>query len=261
MGVLPNRLISYSNLSSYEQCPYQWYLNYLECRDGESNFYADNGSIVHEILEQIANGVISIDDAAMEYLNRSDELSYFRINQDTKDKVIGSCIDFFTEYDFNLFNDYEIVGTEMEVFFEIGGYKFRGFIDLLLKDNNGNYLIFDYKSSAYPLRKDGQIKKASEKTVEGYVKQAYLYALGIKSRFSVYPSSLNWLFFKDQKIMTVEFSEETLKSVEGWALSLLEKIENDEEFLPTNNADNYFMCHQLCNFRNSCEYVNDEYEE
>lgn len=262
MEILSNRLISYSNLSSYEQCPYQWYLHYLDERDGDNNFYAENGTIVHEILESVANGVIDIDDAAMEYLSRSDELFYPYISTDTKSKVIGSCIDFFTEYDFAIFSDYEIVGTEMEVFFEIGGYKFRGFIDLLLKDKDGNFLIFDYKSSSYPLKKNGGVKKANEKSVEGYIRQEYLYALGVKERFGVFPKSLNWLFFKDQKIMSIDFDSEKLESIKEWALGVIKRIEQDTEFLPTNdNADNYFMCRQLCNFRNSCEYVNDEYDE
>lgn len=256
-----DRLISYSCLSAYEQCPYQWYLKYIEDRDDRTgNFYAHNGTLVHEVLEDVANGVINIEDSAMEYLTRTEELYYPRLNKDTKEKVIGACLDFFTEYDFDIFDSYEIVGTELEVFFNIGDYHFRGFIDLLLKDGDGNYIVFDYKSSSYPLKRNGDVKKASEKTVDGYIRQAYFYAEGVKATFNSFPKSLNWLFFKDQKVMTIRFSEEKLEEVKKWALGVIGRIENDIEFLATNTQENYFMCHQLCDYRENCEYLGDDDE-
>lgn len=45
---------SYSRLTSFEHCKYEFYLNYIVNDDeeylSEGNFYAEVGSFVHEIL-------------------------------------------------------------------------------------------------------------------------------------------------------------------------------------------------------------------
>ena len=45
---------SYSRLTAYNQCPYQFKLKYVECNEGEPNFYAQYGSFCHKILEKYA---------------------------------------------------------------------------------------------------------------------------------------------------------------------------------------------------------------
>lgn len=52
--ILDNMTFSFSSLTLFEQCPYAWYLKYIECRDKASNCYADFGSYCHKILEMYA---------------------------------------------------------------------------------------------------------------------------------------------------------------------------------------------------------------
>lgn len=144
---------SYSRVSSYNQCPYQWYLEYVEHRDEkDSNWYAENGSNMHETLELIANGVLSIYDAGGYYLDLAD-CNFEPIRQSTKENTENQCVDFFSSYDFNYLKDYDVVATEEEVFFNIGEYKFHGFIDLHLKDKDGNHIVVDYKSAFNTLKR------------------------------------------------------------------------------------------------------------
>lgn len=245
---------SYSRLSSYEQCPYQWYLKYIENRDGDTNWYAQNGSAVHETLEKVANGEIAIEDAGSYYLDLTEYFSEY-IRESTREKTENQCLDFFAEYDFDLFNDYEIVGVEEEVNFSVGEYKFHGFIDLHLRDKDGNHIVVDYKSSSGTLKKNGEPKKQSEDTWNGYKKQALIYAEGIKQKYGEYPKSLLWLLFRDQQTFCIAFNVDDCKSAQDWAVETIHKIESDEEFLPQKS---FIMCNQLCDFRRSCEYKDEE---
>lgn len=248
---------SYSRLSSYESCPYQWYLNYIENREGCSNWYAENGSAVHETLEKVAKGIIDIADAGEYYLVLTQYNSEY-VRESTRDKTENQCLDFFAEYDFSLFTNYQIVDAEEEINFSVGDYNFHGFIDLHLKDNEGNHIIVDYKSASDTLKKNGEPKKQFSDTWDGYKKQALLYACGIYQQYKTYPKTLKWLLFRDQKVVSIDFDEEDCETVQQWAINTIHNIENDEEFLPKKN---YLMCNQLCDFRLSCEYKNEEDNE
>ena len=248
---------SYSRLSTYEQCPYQWYLNYIENRNGETNWYAQNGSAVHETLEKVANKEIEIEDAGEYYLDLTQYCSEY-IKESTREKTENQCLDFFAEYDYELFNDYDIIGAEEHITFSVGDYKFHGYIDLHLCDKEGNHIVVDYKSASGTLKKNGEPKKQSEDTWRGYKKQALLYSIGIKQKYGVYPKTLRWLLFRDKQVVCKEFNIKECEEVKSWVLELIKRIESDEEFLPQKS---YIMCNQLCNFRNSCEYRFDEEDE
>ena len=248
---------SYSRLSSYLKCPYQWYLNYIERRDGCSNWYAINGSAVHEVLEKIAKGIVNIEDAGEYYLDLTQYNNEY-VRDSTKEKTENQCLDFFAEYDFSLFSNYQIIEAEEEVNFTIGDYEFRGFIDLHLMDKDGNHIIVDYKSASGTLKKNGEPKKQNEDTWDGYKKQALLYACGIYQKYNTYPKTIKWLLFRDQMVVSIDFKEEDCIAVQQWAINTIKEIENDKEFLPIKN---YIMCNQLCDFRLSCEYKDEEDDE
>ena len=249
---------SYSRVSSYNQCPYQWYLEYVEHRDEkDSNWYAENGSNMHETLELIANGVLSIYDAGGYYLDLAD-CNFEPIRQSTKENTENQCVDFFSSYDFNYLKDYDVVATEEEVFFNIGEYKFHGFIDLHLKDKDGNHIVVDYKSAFNTLKKDGTPKKQNIDTWNGYFKQAYLYSEGIYQKYGCYPTKLAWLLFRDKNLIFRNFDSIECENTKSWVLETISKIENDAEFNPQKS---FIMCSQLCDFRNTCEYKDEEEED
>ena len=61
---------SFSRIHSYEQCPYEFYLNYLfkdedghRIYEGEDNFYGAFGSFCHELLAAVFNREISAEEA------------------------------------------------------------------------------------------------------------------------------------------------------------------------------------------------------
>lgn len=247
---------SYSRLTSFEHCQYEFFLNYIDNKNyiAEGNYYAEVGIFVHEILAKIFNGELTLDEASQYYVDNYDSNIFYKAKKSTMDKTFELCSDYFAEVDFDWLKDYEILGVELKMPFEIEEYKFIGFIDLLLKDKrDGSIVIVDHKSSPYPLKLDGTIKRNSEKSFNLYKKQMYLYSYAVKEKYGVYPKWIKWNHFKaGGKFVTIPFSKKEYNQAIKWVIKTIHNIENTEDFKP--NVD-YFYCEKLCNFRNSCENI------
>lgn len=248
---------SYSRLSSFRNCPYEFYLNYI-LNDpmeylSEGNFYAENGSLGHETLEKIFKKELPIEDAAEYYVNHLDDICY-KTKQSIMDKKIESCIDYFANVDFDWLSGYEILGVEKEMHFKIAGYDFIAFIDLLIRDKeSGEIMVIDHKSSTYPLTKTGKVAKNHEDTFAGYKRQAYIYAYAVHEEYGKYPSVIAWNYFADGgRWVEIKFDQDEYEEVMRWAHETILDIQKEEDF-PGNPQ--FFYCTNLCNFRHSCEYA------
>ena len=252
------QLWSYSRLSSFNSCPYAWYLHYIEQEPEEDNWYAIHGTLVHEILESIANKKMSLDEASMYYAEHYDDnLEY--ISSKIKDNTYGKCSNFFSSYEFDYLNN-NVVGAEVHLPFNIGELNFHCYIDLLLTNKNKEYIIYDYKSSAYPFKKNGvDLLKSQENIFQDHERQLYLYAEAVKQNYGAYPVELSWLHFKDSKIASIPFVKEKLEETLAWAKTTIEEITKEEEFPP--NLNNFVMCNSLCGYRHSCLYKEFEDED
>ena len=249
---------SYSRLTSFENCKYEFYLNYIINNDEEylpeGNYYAEVGSFVHEILAKIFNGELTPDEAMQYYVDNYDNDVFYKTRESTMDKTFETCADYFATVDFGWLNDYKILGVEKEVKFKIEDYDFIGYIDLLLRDKrNGKIVILDHKSGDYPFKRNGTIKANSKQSFENYKRQMYLYAYAVYDKYGEYPKEIAWNHFKDGgKIATISFDKNEFDNVIKWAIDTIHIIEKESGYEP--NID-YFYCNNLCNFRNSCEYI------
>ena len=227
---------SYSRLATFENCKYEFYLNYIVDNDeeylSECNFYAEVGSFVHQILAMIFNGELTPEEATQYYIDNYEDNVLYRTRQSIMDKTFEACANYFSDVEFNWLNNYDILGVELETKVNVGGYHFIGFIDLLLRDkNDGKIVVVDHKSSEYPFKRNGEIKNKLSDKFESYKKQMYLYSHAVKEQFGEFPKELRWNHFKDKgRIATIPF----------------------------NQTLSFFYCTQICNFRNSCEYCKSE---
>ncbi len=248
---------SYSRLTSFENCKYEFYLNYIindnEEYLSEGNFYAEVGSYVHEILAMIFNGELTPDEASQYYVDNFDNNVFYKTSKSTMDKTFETCADYFANVDFGWLNDYEILGVEKKIKFKILGYKFIGYIDLLLRDKKDNKIvILDHKSSSYPFNLDGSLNYRAKTTFPKYKKQMYLYAKAIVDMYNEYPKEFIWNHFKDKKMAKIPFEEKEYLAALDWLIDTIHIIENEKDY---NATLNYFYCTNLCSFRNSCEYA------
>jgi len=248
---------SYSRATTFEQCKYCFYLNYInkdrETYPIESNYYADVGIFMHEILAKVYEGEFSMSDAYRyfrEYYR--DNISSY-VKPETMDKKYETCCSFLAEEDYSWLDKYEVLGVEMECKFEIEGYPFVGYIDLLLRDKtDGKIVVLDNKSSDYPFKKDGTVKAKSLHSFNNYKKQMYLYSYAVKEKYGEFPKEITWFHFLDGgKFATIPFKIEEYNKAVEWFVDTIHEVEQEDEFPPN---DDFFYCSTLCNFRKSCEY-------
>lgn len=164
------------------------------------------------------------------------------------DKLYDIGLNYFSDVNLDAGN-LNIIYVEKNVLFEYAGYKFRGIIDLMYKDENGDLIILDHKTSEYPITKKGRIKKNKQATMDGYIKQLAMYAYGVKNVIGQMPKYIGWNFIREGKIYLIPVTDKLISETMKWAKEVIEKIYKTEEF---EKIGEYFMCGNLCDFRNEC---------
>lgn len=249
---------SFSRDHSYEQCPYYFYLKYIENRDGESNYYAANGKAMHEVFEELFSGKITIDECPQAYSDKYD-LICERVKQSTMDKTFEVCMDYLCQIDDIDRDKYEILGVEMKLEFKIGKYKFQGYVDLLVRHKEtGEVILIDHKQATHFMQKDGVTPLKNQlANFVAYKKQMYIYCKGLLDTKGIQVDKIVWNHFKENKLTIIPFKKEEMDKTCKWVEYIIEKIKKDKEFKCNQS---YMLCHVLCDYRNDCEY-NQENDE
>jgi hypothetical protein len=247
---------SFSRLHLYETCPYAFYKKYIEEEEGETNFFAENGAIMHQIIEKILKCELSIEDAPAYYIDEYENI-YSKTKESTMENIFNKCLDYLCTLDELDKDKYEIVWVEGKVNFKIGKYNFRGYPDLILRDKNtDDLLLIDHKSVDYFFKKDG--KSVLKNQIEGfnaYSHQMYLYCKWIKEHFGKFPTKIIWNHFKDNgKFSIIEFNLQDYEKTLEWAVEVINKIYKDKIF---KEKKSYMQDYVLCDYRYSCEYKDD----
>lgn len=246
---------SYSRISSFCQCPYEFYLRYIENNKSEENFFGQYGSFIHKILEKYAKGELSIFELSKYYEDNFDleitcDAPYSM--GDLRQAYFEKGLDYLDNIDLIL-DEYEVLGVEKKVSFSIDGYSFIGFIDLLLKDKtSGKILIIDHKSRALKFKKNGELSKTDSPAFEGFKRQLYLYSKGIIDEYKIAPSKLCWNMFKERKWISTDFHQDEYEQALQWAKWTIDMIKLEDEWKPNPE---FYYCKYLCGMRNqACEY-------
>lgn len=155
--------VSFSALKNWNQCPFYYKLTYVDRIKGfEGNHYTAFGTALHTVCENILNGnsdsPTTMFDA--EFLKELQSLPEGvrseitpKIISDMRDagkRLSEAAIPYLKE----TFGDFELVATEEELMELIEseqsqGYKFKGFIDLVIKTNDGKIHIIDWKTCSW----------------------------------------------------------------------------------------------------------------
>ncbi len=254
--ILDKIIWSFSTLNGYYGCPYYFYQYKILGEEGIQNYYTENGSLCHSILERIFRNELNVNDSVEVYIDEYD-LICNKVKQSTMDNTFESCCDYFCTLDLSRLSDYEITGVELKCEFKIDKYNFVGYIDLLIKDKKSEeYIIIDHKSCPHFLKKNGEPLKNSLEDYLGYKKQMYLYSKYIYETYGKFPKKLCWNHFRDGGTTTViDFDMKEYEETLIWAKEIIRKIYKDKRF---EAKQSYMKCFQLCNFRDECEYKNLE---
>lgn len=240
---------SYSQLSSFSECPYGFYLSRIEKADQLSNGFAEQGTLIHDLLDKWAKGELSKDVLAEEYARRyPDEVvtkfPKMLASKGYTEKAYQQGLDYFL--DFDAFAGYEILAAEEKFETDIGGRKFIGIVDMIVKDETTDELIvLDHKSKSL---------SSFKKSEDEMYRQQLLYSKHVYEKYGQWPDRLMFNLFKEGGLKPERrFDQAEYNSAILWAIEQMEKIESYEllDWLQSKEEGDFF-CHELCSVRKSC---------
>jgi len=251
--IIGNMIWSYSRLNGFYNCPYAWKLQYIDENKSENGFFGEYGSFCHLVLEKYFNNEISMFELSQfyedEYKNNIKHYAPPNAYVDLGIKYFDKGKEYFDN--FSGIDDYEILGVEKKVAFNIEKYKFTGYIDLLVKNQDGDLEIIDHKSADIKPRSNRKKETKGDIKLDEYLRQLYLYSIPVYDEYKVYPKYLNFNVFRCGEWIKEPFQIEKLEEAKQWVIDTINKINNESAWLPL--SDEYF-CNHLCSMRKICEY-------
>ena len=235
-------------MSSFRECPYQWFLRYIRRLREEPRFYASFGSFMHRLFAAWYNGELSKEEAQIKYLfDFRKEVQGPRPQESTVKKYVqaGSLA---------LRNlqplPFDPIAIEQKVDFKIAGVPFVGFIDFL-GERGGDLVIVDHKSRDLKPRSGRNPPTKLDMELDEKLMQLYLYAEAVRQHYGRLPARLCFNCFKSGVLIEEPFSGTAFAEAKQWALDTVKEIENESEFPPNRE---YFRCRWLCGLNGECCY-------
>ncbi len=229
---------SHSQLSTYENCPYQYKLHYIDKIEAETEgIEAFMGSRVHDALEKLYR------DHKLTKLNALDEiLRYYHevweknwnamvlitrkgYEPDDYRRLGEKCLsDYYRRY--APFDQGRTLGLEEFITFHLDeekDYQIRGYIDRLVLVDDDVLEIHDYKtSSRLPTQEDVDADR-----------QLSFYQMGVEGRWrDIREIKLIWHYLAFDAEIRSSRRPEQLHEVRQQTLGLIQRIETDTELLP-----------------------------
>lgn len=154
--------ISFSALKNWNQCPYYYKITYVDKIKGfVGNHYTAFGTALHEVCEKNAedNNLQGLEDIFEQaFLRELKELP-----EDVRKEIKLNDVQQMREQGKRLavvaipalkshFGNFEVVSTEEDIYESIENfedYNFKGFIDLVIKTDDGKVHIIDWKTCSW----------------------------------------------------------------------------------------------------------------
>ncbi len=246
---------SHSRISTYENCPFQYKLRYIDKAVpllGPS-IESYMGKIVHEALEWLYDTLVNHDLASKKEViayyhqkwnsgwNNEIRIVKQEFNSEHYQNLGEECLDMYYER-YKPFDQAPILGLEKRVYIDLPeGKKMMGIIDRLDKISSTHFEVHDYKTS-------NRIMKQSQADMD---RQLSLYALGIHQNFpEVEKIDLIWHFVKFDEEVTSARSQSQLEKMALETSSKIDMLESAIELgdLPTSKS---ILC-DWCDYRKQC---------
>lgn len=190
-----DRIWSWSKFNTYHTSTYEYYLKYIQHakEDRQDCIYTTTGGIAHDIMEKLYTDQIqykdmdeSFEDAwmvAADIANLKFDRNDSEKNNKIKEKYYKSLKHFFNNH--VLFK--QKLQIEQFITIQVGDNLFQGYIDAFYIDQDGNYVILDWKTSS--------IYKGEKKNNE--CGQLIVYAMGLHQQGIPYEKiKICWDFLK-----------------------------------------------------------------
>ena len=160
--------LSYSSFADYNNCPWRYnLLNKLHFKVSQKEV-TKMGSIIHEAFDVINQEIKDSGEISKENMEKIAKDTYYLHGgtDEEFDDYMDSIFDYYNEIGF----DITVVDSEVPFSIDRDNYRFNGAIDLIYKNQNGEYGILDYKNTIF---KDYNREK--------YAQQLLTYILALKN--------------------------------------------------------------------------------
>lgn len=239
---------SYSRLNSFDDCPYKFFMHYIDDEQEQDMFYASYGSFMHEMLADYYSGKCSKDELPSRFLySFSDKVKGNR----PSDAITKSYIEKGFQY-FNNFVplDIGVLGVEQEAHFNIGGFPIVGIIDLI-GEKNGEIYVIDHKSRDLKQKSNRKTPTQNDIEIDAMMRQLYVYSKYIIDEFNKPPRYLCLNCFRSREVISTEFNTEKYNQTMEWVVKTINEIMEQDDFYPKVD---FFKCKYLCGLNDRCEY-------
>jgi putative RecB family exonuclease len=244
---------SHSQLSTYETCPHQYKLAYIDKIEVETEgVEAFMGSRVHDTLEKLyrdlrVSKLSSLEDLLTFYHQSwekdwNEMVQVIRKQYSPEDycRLGEKCIvDYYNRY--CPFDQGKTLGLEENIYFpleEERGYWIRGVIDRLALVNNGVLEIHDYKTSNR-LPTKGEVESD---------RQLAFYQMGVEGKWqNIREVRLVWHYLAFDVELQSFRTPEKLQQLRRETLELIQRIEMDRRFFPKEGP----LC-DWCDYQGLC---------
>ena len=253
---------SHSRISTFENCPYQYKLRYIDKKKPEipTTIEAFMGDMVHQALEHVyklkkfkkrvaLNSIIKFYRDLWEK-NYSDDILIVKADEGLKaDNYRKMGEKFIADY-YNRMKPFEemtILGLETQDRMTLpDGNQWHVRIDKLGCDDKGNYYVCDYKTNA-------RMKDQEEADED---RQLAMYSIWVKDKFKDCKSvKLIWHMLAFNKDAISERTEEQLQKLQQEIVDRIKEIESATEFPRKQTA----LCN-YCGFKAECPSFKHEAE-
>ena len=244
---------SHSQLSTYENCPHQYKLAYIEKIEAETEgIEAFMGSRVHDVLEKLYRDLKvaklnSLEDLLNFYpqnweknWNEMIQITRKEYRAEDYQRLGEKCIsDYYKRY--YPFDQGRTLGLEEYITFpleEEGNYWIRGYIDRLSLLDHSILKIHDYKTSnRLPTQEDVNSDR-----------QLAFYQIGVQGKWKdIKEIRLIWHYLSFDAEIQSSRTPEQLHQVRKEAIELIHRIEADRNFIPKESP----LCN-WCNYQGLC---------
>lgn len=228
--------LSYSSFADYNNCPWRYnLLNKLHFKVSQKEVIK-RGSIIHEALDVINQEIKDSGEISKENMEKIAKDTYYLHGgtDEEFDDYMDSIFDYYNEIGF----DITVVDSEVSFSIDRDNYRFNGAIDLIYKNQNGEYGILDYKNTIF---KDYNREK--------YAQQLLTYILALKN---------------DSKYCDIEITEAKIYAIKSRSLidfnidesrlaTQKEEIQNTADLINSHefNKNESSYCN-ICEFLKYC---------
>ena len=251
---------SFTRLSAFDECPYKFYKTYIEGYKESENAFAQWGKFMHELLAKNAQGQLNTNKLAGAYkrgYKRAVNLPfpYSFGNKELDEQYYNDGVGFWFYYDGRP-STMEVLGVEQKLEYEIADFKFKGFLDLLLRDKmSGDIYLIDHKS------KRG-FKSKREK--RDYARQLYLYSVWVEGQYGTPPKAVVFDMLRLCSTEVIPYDVKARDEAIEWAKDVVDRacraigfptkleLSAERRELEQRYAAPDYFCRHICGQRTRC---------